>query len=349
MKARKIATPEEILAEYQEIKVELSVFTGVARALTTARSLEDVLETLMRVVEQMLTPKNWSLLLYDRKKRLTFRLIQGIDHDKLKGVTLDRGQGIAGTVAETGESILVGDVSTDPRHYEGIDELVGFETRSIIAVPIRQGKRILGVIELVNKLGDDSFTGRDLALLTTLADFTAVGIRNASYLRRLRTLSTRDQLTGAKNSRFLDAMVRREIERGKVQGTPLSIIFADLDDLKLVNDTHGHLAGDRLLHSFVRFLETHVRPVDRICRYAGDEFVIVCPGLDRGQCRRFEATIREGLSRARFRIGDTEISLSASLGSASFPEHGSTTGQLIHHADQEMYARKREKKAERAR
>lgn len=349
MTPKKIASPEEILAEYQEIKVELSAFTGVARALTTARSLEDVLETLMRVVEQLLKPKNWSLLLYDRKKRLTFRLIQGIDHEKLKGVSLTRGQGIAGTVAETGESILVGDVSTDPRHYEGIDELVGFETRSIIAVPIRLGKRILGVIELVNKLGDDSFTGRDLALLTTLADFTAVGIQNASYLRRLRTLSTRDQLTGAKNSRFLDSMLLREIERGRKQGTPVSIVFADLDDLKLVNDTYGHLAGDRLLHAFVRFLETHTRPVDRICRYAGDEFVIVCPGQNPEECKAFENAVRGGLSRARFRIGENEISLSASLGSASFPDHGDSAAGLIHHADQEMYARKREKKAERAR
>jgi diguanylate cyclase (GGDEF)-like protein len=347
MEPRRIASPEEILAEYQEIKVELSAFTGVAKALTTARSLEDILETLMRVVQQLLKPRNWSLLLYDRKKRLTFRLIQGIDQEKLKGISLNRGQGIAGTVAETGESILVGDVSTDPRHYEGIDELVGFKTKSIIAVPIRIGKRILGVIELVNKLGDDTFTGRDLALLTTLADFTAVGIQNANYLRRLRSLTTRDQLTGARNSRFLDAMLSRELQRGKTSGVPVSVIFADLDDLKLVNDTHGHLAGDRLLHAFVRFLDQHTRPVDRVCRYAGDEFVIVCPSCDHAQCVSLEESIRDGLSRARFRLGSHEIRLSASLGSASFPEHGQTVASLIHHADQEMYSRKREKKAAR--
>jgi len=347
MEPRRIASPEEILAEYQEIKVELSVFTGVAKALTTARSLEDVLETLMRVVQQLLKPSNWSLLLYDRRKRLTFRLIQGINQEKLKGISLNRGQGIAGTVAETGESILVGDVSTDPRHYEGIDDLVGFTTKSIIAVPIRIGKRILGVIELVNKLGDETFTGRDLALLTTLADFTAVGIQNANYLRRLRGLTTSDQLTGAKNSRFLDAMLSREIQRGKLSGVPVSVIFADLDDLKPVNDTHGHLAGDRLLHAFVRFLEQHIRPVDRVCRYAGDEFVVVCPACDRAECVALEQSIRDALLRARFRLGDSEIRLSASLGSASFPEHGQTVAELIHQADQEMYSRKREKKAAR--
>jgi len=345
METRKFATTEEILADYQEIKVELSIFTGVAKALATAKSLEDVLETLMVIVQQLLRPQNWSLLLFDRHKDLIFRLIEGVDADKLRGVILHRGQGIAGTVAATGESILVGDVSTDPRHYEGIDQLLGFETRSIIAVPIRRGTRILGVIELVNRLDDGSFTGHDLALLTTLAEFTAVGIQNANYLRRLREVSTRDMLTGARNSRFLDAMLSREIQNER----PVSILFADLDDLKKVNDNYGHLTGDRLLRMFVNFLERFSRPDDRICRYAGDEFVVVLPNTSKDACLEIENSIRQGLSRTRFRMGDDEIALSASLGSATFPENGKSIQELIHHADQEMYERKRIKKGSAAR
>ncbi|MGC9357076.1 MAG: GAF domain-containing protein, partial [Anaerolineae bacterium] len=118
------------------------------------------------------------LLRQSDSEELTFAIIFGEDEEKLLGRTLTPGQGIAGWVLQHDEAVLINDVSSDPRFYEGIDELTGFQTQSLVCAPLRHRGEVIGIIEIVNKRRDD-FTFQDLSLLEAIASVTAVALENA--------------------------------------------------------------------------------------------------------------------------------------------------------------------------
>ena len=217
----------------------------MGKAVASACSLRELLDRLMEQIGAIFAPRQWSVLMRNRRTgELTFRLVVGEGLDSLKGKKLARGEGVAGWIAEYGESVIIGDVLHDPRFDSRIDALTGFRTQSIIGVPLKSGGRVFGVIELINKLNGEAFTAYELKILQTLADFAAIAIEKIYYLRVFRRLATTDPLTGVYNRRSLDRFLAREIERSRRYGHPLSALWVDIDEFKRINDQFGHLAGD---------------------------------------------------------------------------------------------------------
>ena len=162
---------------------------------------------------------------------------------------LKLGEGIAGWVAAHGEPVLVEDVKRDPRFSSRIDELTHSDTRSIVCVAIKGRERILGVIELVNCLGRESFNADDIPILMNLADYAAIALENARYIQQIHELTITDDCTALYNARHLNFVLDAEIYRSSRYGFEFSVVFIDLDHFKQVNDTHGHLMGSKLLWS----------------------------------------------------------------------------------------------------
>ncbi len=154
-------------------------------------------------------------------------------------------------------------------------------------------------------------------------------LRNKLYFKAIT-----DELTDLYNRRYFYQKVKREIERAKRQGYPLSIIMLDVDRFKRFNDQYGHLEGDALLRTAARVLQFSVRQhVDSVFRYGGDEFVVILPEAD-------ESTARVIGSRIRKKFKDTApVGLSLSMGVAEFQDKLDAES-LIHLADQRMYAGK---------
>jgi diguanylate cyclase (GGDEF)-like protein len=135
--------------------------------------------------------------------------------------------------------------------------------------------------------------------------------------------------------------LEREIKRAQRNSKPIGIIMLDVDHFKAVNDTHGHDAGDLALKALARFLTENLRGEDVACRYGGEEFVLIMPGLsltDSGlKAERIRCEIERNL---RVQYLDTPLSFTVSLGVASFPEHGDQVEQLMTKADGALYAAK---------
>ncbi len=155
----------------------------------------------------------------------------------------------------------------------------------------------------------------------------------------LAGLAEGDMLTGLPNRRSAVRFIEEQLSAARTTGCALSVLFLDLDRFKAVNDRFGHHVGDELLVKVAARARRTVREQDRLCRFGGDEFVLVCPGLDRGEVAALAARLDE-LMAEPFQVGATEVSIGISIGIAS-SRSDSTADSLLNAADTEMYVAKR--------
>ncbi|HEY6902819.1 MAG TPA: sensor domain-containing diguanylate cyclase [Candidatus Acidoferrales bacterium] len=318
---------------------EVTVFRELGKALTSSLQLDQVLRTIMEKINEVLHPDTWSLLLMDlAKNELYFQIATGQGAEALKDMRIKVGQGVAGWVAQSGEPVVVADTSVDSRFFGQADEKTKVATRSIVAVPVRFREQCLGVIELINCIGPEGFSQRDLALLQALADYAAIAIENARHVQRIHELTITDDCTSLYNARHLNFMLDTEIYRSHRYSFEFSVIFIDLDHFKNVNDTHGHLMGSKLLAEIGEAIKEKCRMIDLAFRYGGDEFVVLLPQTSKenalGVARRLHHLIRE----TRW-LKDTglDVTVTASVGVASYPTDSRTKAELLHLADEAMY------------
>jgi diguanylate cyclase (GGDEF)-like protein len=304
----------------------------------------------MAKMEEFFGPEHWSLLMVDEETgELYYALSTGLDEAALRDLRLKPGEGIAGYVAATGNPLVVADVSSDPdwsRYAQAHPEL---GLRSIACLPIRHGERTLGTLQLNNsKL--DLLPESSIAFLRVLCDYAAIGLENARHVKLVHHLSITDDCTGLFNARHLYTLLEQEITDHvsksafrvvTINKPHFSLLFLDLDHFKRVNDRHGHLVGSRLLSEVGNLLKRLLGPDHAAFRYGGDEFVALIRGLDKPAATDLARRILEQLANTRFLTGEgLSLSVTASLGLATFPQDGSTLHELIRSADTMMYTAK---------
>ncbi len=164
-------------------------------------------------------------------------------------------------------------------------------------------------------------------------ELAALQLREAEALR----LADRDGLTGLYNRRRMVELLDAAIAAGARRGEYVGLLFIDLNGFKAVNDFHGHAAGDRILTTVAARMSSTVRTGDIVCRYGGDEFVVVLPSLPDEGCL---ARIAEGMAERialPYWISGQEQHLSASVGKSLYPRDGGNAEALLQRADENMY------------
>lgn len=180
-------------------------------------------------------------------------------------------------------------------------------------------------------------------LVTVLMDITerTRAERELQALQEaLREQSTHDGLTGLFNRRYLDDNLARELIRAERADAPISVILGDLDHFKHVNDSSGHLAGDEVLRVFGNLIRRHARGSDICCRYGGEEFLLVLPGMSERTAIDRAEQLRSAIGTAIVDYDNIRIPVTASFGVATFPHDGRTGDELIAAADDALYRAK---------
>ncbi|HEV2423349.1 MAG TPA: diguanylate cyclase [Terriglobia bacterium] len=171
----------------------------------------------------------------------------------------------------------------------------------------------------------------------------AVQQQLTSAREALREEAIRDPLTGLFNRRYLEEVLGRELRRARHGDQHLSVLMLDLDHFKNFNDLHGHAAGDAVLKEVGMLLDSHTRREDVVCRYGGEEFVLILPGAPLSVSLRRADDLRQAVRECSPEWqGKALGSLTVSTGIACCPEHGTTPEELLGAADQAMYRAKRE-------
>ncbi|NNE38337.1 MAG: GGDEF domain-containing protein, partial [Gammaproteobacteria bacterium] len=156
----------------------------------------------------------------------------------------------------------------------------------------------------------------------------------------LQLLSETDELTGMHNRRSLVSALENEVERALRTDKPFALMQVDADNLKSINDTHGHEAGDKLLKHISSILEESCRSYDVLARVGGDEFVVVLPGINTESANAIAERIRTAVENSSFDYKGSQVTSTVSIGLASFPETSNNIDELMDKADKAMYQSK---------
>ena len=168
--------------------------------------------------------------------------------------------------------------------------------------------------------------------------------RDVTHLREkqrvLHEQAIRDSLSGLFNRRFLDESLPRELARAGRDNLPLSVIMIDIDHFKRLNDTYGHPAGDEVIRQLALLMQRGARGGDLICRYGGEEFLLVLPNMALAKAVERAEAWRVAFGRIEIAVGEAAVSPTFSAGVAEYPRHGETASALIQAADKALYAAK---------
>ena len=214
--------------------------------------------------------------------------------------------------------------------------------RGLLMLPLVAKDQSIGLVELFATT-PVHLTDQRLQLARTMANEAAMALENARLYEDARNLADRDPLTGFYNHRFLHERLGEEVVRAQRARRPVSMLMLDLDDFKLVNDTFGHLFGDRVLTWTAELIRSTLRASDIPARYGGDEFAIILPDTDHDEARRAAERILEAFREKAF-VGEQRgpVPISASIGVATYPQHGRTPTELIAASDGALYTVKRD-------
>ncbi len=213
--------------------------------------------------------------------------------------------------------------------------------REFCVAPLRVGGHTLGVLALANM--SRGFHSTDPDLLFSAAEQMAIALERNRMMVAVQRQASIDDLTGLHNHRFFVDYLGQQVAIAERLKTPLAVLMLDIDHFKMLNDTHGHQAGDAALAAFADTLRGSVRRADLAARYGGEEFAVVMTNTSSKQARIVADKIRRAVADMRVFVDSrrNDIAVTVSLGGAAFPEDTSDAGELLSLADEALYHSKR--------
>lgn len=217
--------------------------------------------------------------------------------------------------------------------------LLSADRGDYLCVPLQAHGEALGVYFL--QFESDRLSDSKRLLALTASKQVALALANLKLTEALRVQSVRDPLTGLFNRRYMGVTLERELHRAARRSNPLGLVMIDLDHFKRFNDTFGHDAGDSVLRELGVFLRNQTRKEDVVCRYGGEEFLIILPDASLEMSRRRAEKIRDEVRYLNLRHNGAPLGpVTLSMGVAAYPENGPSPDGIIEAADKALYVAK---------
>ncbi len=309
------------------------------------------IETLSTAVNAVNAQKGNLMLLNKETNQLEIKVVWGniprhVRDDINSGITATKtfelGEGIAGQCALERKPIR----KNDKKYIEQVGKNIVY---CICCVPLMRGDKVEGIIALTNKVKTNEdgvrtldqigrFTEEDVSLCQGLADQAAVNLHKS----RLYNKSITDEMTGLYNTRHFEDTLVTLLDEASRSEKPLCLAVSDIDHFKKFNDTHGHKAGDAVLKTVAKVMESSRRPGtgDQVFRYGGEEFCMLLPDTDPEEAAELMEVYRKRVENQIVEHEGKQMSVTVSIGIACAPKDSRDEKQLFEKADECLYVAK---------
>jgi diguanylate cyclase (GGDEF)-like protein/putative nucleotidyltransferase with HDIG domain len=331
----------DFLTSIASARQEAQIMFELSQDLGVSLSLSETLSVLSMRLRRMI-PYDSIAVFVNRNGWLLPELVSGENFRMLSSLKIRVGEGLCGWVAENCKPIVNGNPQVESGYT--VDPEKHIALQSALVVPLEGLNGVVGVLAMYNA-NRDAFRPDDLRILLAVASKVALSVENALKYQQAETSATTDYLTGLPNARSLFVHLAQEVARCRRMKTPLAVMVCDIDGFKQINDSFGHLEGDKLLREFTARLKEACRGYDYVARMGGDEFVITAPGLTaEAAVEKADRLNQAAIESGRHVCGRELITLS--VGVAFCPDDGFDVERLLAEADRRMYSMKQAHHAE---
>ncbi|KPK62712.1 hypothetical protein AMJ83_10080 [candidate division WOR_3 bacterium SM23_42] len=320
-------------AELKRLNSLNNLFFASMIRLTARLNPEQITTETAGLLVNYLETNELAVFLYDEKgKRLNIVASQGLTDNWIPKIVYELGDGKVGLSAE--KRLPIGRREFDffgqkKEPYQVFDP--------DICYPLVYQDKLFGVIAICR---DNNFEEREKNLLGVVSTMTAVALNNTRSFESISFSASTDPLTKLYNVGYFKDRLQEELNRARRFQHSVSITIIDLDKFKDFNDSFGHQAGDQLLIKLAKIFREHFEDTDTIARYGGDEFIVLCPEIQKQDAARIVGNLMHDLEMYDFGRAKTGNKVTFSAGVASFPDDGGNVSELVKAADEALYEAK---------
>lgn len=339
---RDISSRKAIELEEEEHRQFAEALADTASIINSSLNLDDVLDQILNNVDKVVPYDSANIALVDTNGLVRFEKIKGYEKFGTQGLVRSIESRVDEIpnfkqMAASGKPSINPDTWSNP---EWVKDLPGSGwIRSYIGAPIKRKDKLLGFINL-DAATPNFFKERHLSRLQALADQAAIAIENAQLFKEMEQLAITDSLTGLYNRRYFFAFAENELERSRRYKKNLSLIMMDIDHFKKVNDQFGHQIGDKVLIEITKICLSILRKVDVMCRFGGEEFIILLPETEESEAAHAAERICTAISSGRIKSEKGTVKVTVSIGVAELNQSYNSIEKLISAADKALYTAK---------
>lgn len=334
---------ERVFVQLERAKVEQGKLYRAAQALGGALSERDVVEAGVRAAREIASFDLAAVTVWDENTmvhEVCAATSQGGEIDRLVGQRFKHNTGLVSMVV-TNKFPLPYKGEHDAAHQTVLTKRLPWpNVPSLLVLPLLHHGRVLGTLVLGSRRRH-AFGDTVRPTLEVLASHLAVSLSNARMVHKLETMATTDGMTGLLNKRAMLDAATAKVAAATRFSRKLSVLVTDIDFFKKVNDTHGHDIGDVVIKGLGDILKRVKRNTDIVARFGGEEFVVLCEQTDEEGARLLGERIREELAKTVFQTPSGPLSVTCSVGAATFPMAGEKWDDLFKAADEALYQSKR--------
>ncbi len=311
---------------------EAQLLFELAQTLGNSLSLKETLSVVASRLKQMI-PYDAIVFYVCQEGLLIPEYAHGADFDLFSTLRIPLGQGLSGWVALNEKPISNGNPAAETLHTGVSSRMTTLQ--AALSVPLRGRDSVAGVLTLYGR-EKNGFSKEHLRMLLAASSKLGLSVENALQYEKAQSTASTDFLTGLPNARSICTHLEKELARLRRSKKPLAVLLCDLNGFKKVNDTFGHLTGNKLLHEIALKFKSSCREYDQVGRLGGDEFVFVLPDLTKDNVAEMHKRLSQAVEEAS-RSACPEMIVSVSVGSSFYPTDGATGEELLSEADRSMY------------
>jgi diguanylate cyclase (GGDEF)-like protein len=341
----RVVQAEQVFRAVERAKYEHERFYQATAMLGRALTPEQVMETAFDACAAIVEYDTAAIALYDkartRHRVAAVRVQPGgeglLDPTQLTELEFRDNAGLASMVVKNRHYLPA---AGEPRElsapiYTRRVRLDG-DAKSLLVLPLLSADEAIGTLTLIAR-AEKRFPTDIREMLAVIANQVAISLQNGFLYKRMETMATTDGLTGLTNHRSFQSRFEDLLQRAQRHGHKAALLLCDVDHFKQVNDTYGHPIGDEVLRRVARVLQDVPRKIDIPARYGGEEFAVLLDNVDVFQAKAVAERIRIEISKLVVETDKGPLSVTESIGIATFPEDGGDRATLIERADLALY------------